>query len=364
MMYRSGRVAGRGSPRQARTAWWRHAVAVLAAIAYVSVAVLGARALWGRWQTARYQERGIAFGAGALPAAGGVDPWGVNTALEQHAEEQALGRSLDLLAAGGFHWVRQRFLWAEIEPAHGSYCWERWDAIVRECSARGLQIVAVLDTSPAWARAPEDAGNPLAPPHDPADLAAFAHALAVRYGASIDHYQVWDQPNISPHWGERDIEPSQYLALLRDSGQAIREADPGATVAAAGLAPTLEAGGRNLSELAFLRALYEAGGRDDFDAVAAMSYGFWSGPDDRVVDPATLNYSRLIAVHEEMARQGDGAKPLWAVTWGWNALPEGWQGRPSPWGSDEAAKQHARDLDAIERARQEWPWLRLMCYAA
>ena len=363
MAYRLGRAVGQ--PRGWRGAGgWRHALALLATLAYLAAGAGGAWWLWSRWQSVRYAERGIAFGTSALPAGAGVDTWGVNTALEQYPDAQALGRSLDLLAAGGFHWVRQRFPWAEIEPVRGSCRWEKWDAIVAECQARGLGIIAVIDGSPAWARAPEDANNPLAPPRDPADLAAFAHALALRYGQAISRYQVWDEPNLYPHWGEHGPDPAQYLQLLREARSAILAANPAAVVATAGLAPTTETAGRNLSELVFLRGLYEAGGRGDLGAVAIKSFGFWSGPEDRNVDPGTLNFSRLVAVREEMVRHGDAATPVWAVTWGWNALPEGWQGRPSPWGNDEATKQHQRDLEALDRARQEWPWLGLMCYAA
>ena len=344
--------------------WWRHALAALAVAIYLGAGVAGLRALWAHWQAARLAGRGVAFGPPAPGWGAGVDPWGINVALDQYPDEQALARSLDLLVAGGFHAVRQRFPWGEIEPARGSYRWEPWDAIVRQCQARNLRIIAVLDGSPAWARAPEDSANPFAPPQDPADLAAFARAFALRYGGAIDDYQVWDEPNIYPHWGERDPDPAGYLHLLQAVRTSIREVDPGARLIAAGLAPTTEEEGRNRSELSYLHSLYAAGGRDLFDIVAAKPYGFWSGPEDRRVDPTILNFSRLVALHEEMVRQGDGQKPLWAVSWGWNALPADWQGRPSPWGNDRPELQYDRDLQAIERARQEWPWLGLMCYAS
>lgn len=364
MTHGSGWLADRRAMRPAGAGWWRHALALMAALAYLGAGSTGAWCLWSRWQSVRYEQRGIAFAGTPLPAAAGVDPWGVNTALEQYPDGEALGRSLDLLAAGGFRWVRQRFPWAEIEPAPGSYRWEQWDRIVSACRERGLGIIAVLDGAPAWARAPEDVNNPLAPPRDPADLAAFAGAFAARYGQAVACYQVWDEPNIYPHWGERDPDPAQYLQLLHAARAQILAVDPAAVVATAGLAPTTETAGRNMSELVFLRGLYDAGGRGEWDAVAVKSYGFWSGPEDRTVDPEILNFSRLVAVREEMVRHGDTAKPVWAVTWGWNALPEGWQGWPSPWGDDRAARQHQRDLDAMARARQEWPWLSLMCYAA
>ena len=342
----------------------RHALAALATVVFLAAVLLGARALVARWQAARALERGIALGRPASQWGAGADVQGINTWLEQYPSEEALSQSLDLLVAGGFTTVRQRFPWDQIEPQPGVYDWSRWDVIVRQCEQHGLRIIAVLDASPAWARPAGDAKNPLAPPRDPADLAAFARALATRYGRVINDYQVWDEPNVYPHWGERDVDPAGYVQLLRTVGDAIRAADPGARIIAAALAPTLEPGGRYENDLVYLRGMYEAGARGAFDAMALKAYGFWSGPDDRRVDPGVLNFSRLVAVHEEMAREGDGNTPVWAVAWGWNALPPGWQGRPSPWGTDDPARQYTRDLDAISRAQQEWPWLGLMCYAA
>ncbi|MCL6429955.1 MAG: beta-galactosidase, partial [Anaerolineae bacterium] len=362
MAYRSDRAADRLV--RGRRGWGYHVLAALTLLAYLIGAAGLLRTLWVRRQEVRYQQRGVAFGVEGLVPGTSLDPWGVNVALDQHEDGESLGASLDLLTAAGFRWVRQRFPWDEIEPTRGQYRWETWDGIVEACAKRGLRIVAVLDGAPGWARAPEDAANPFAPPRSPGDLASFARAFASRYGEWIDHYQIWDEPNIYPHWGERDIDPEGYLRLLHAARTQIRDVDPGATLILAGLAPTTEGGGRNLSDLEFLRACYDAGGQGLFDVVAAKPYGFWSGPEDRVVDPGVLNFSRVIALREEMVRRGDGGKPVWAVAWGWNALPEDWQGQPSPWGNDVAWKQHDRDERAIARARQEWPWLGLMCYAA
>jgi O-antigen ligase len=363
MTQRSGALAGQAGLRR-RVSWQRHAVALLALVAYLAASVGTGRALWQRWQLARFQQRGVTYGLEPLIPGAGVDPWSINVALEQYEDEQALGASLDLLVAGGFRWVRQRFSWSQIEPVPGEYSWDRWDTIVRQCQAHGLNVIAVLDGSPCWARSPEDQANPLAPPRNPHDLAAFARTFAGRYGEAIDHYEIWDEPNIYPHWGERDVDPQGYLDLLRAARTQIRDVDPGAVLICAGLAPTTEESGRNTSELTFLRQLYEAGGRELFDVVATKPFGFWSGPEDRRVAADVLNLSRVVALHEEMLRWGDAAKPVWAVAWGWNSLPGDWKGRPSPWGTDAAWRQHDRDLRAIERAQQEWPWLTLMCYAA
>ncbi|RPJ01686.1 MAG: O-antigen ligase family protein, partial [Chloroflexi bacterium] len=199
--------------------------------------------------------------------------------------------------------------------------------------------------------------HPFAPPASVSEYAAFADAVAARYGESIDFYQIWDEPNIKTHWGNLDPRPAHYAAMLRESYKAIHAADPTASVILAALAPTVEAGPDNLNELKFLDALYDLDVGPYFDAAAGKPYGFASGPYDRRVDQGLLNFSRLILLREAMVRHGDGDKPLWGSNFGWNHLPDDWSGPPSIWGSASAEEQARYTREAFERARIEWPWI-------
>ena len=151
---------------------------------------------------------------------------GATVELEELAPD-GRARLLEKLQAAGFRWVRQRLDWGELEPAPGVYDWSPADALVDGIAAAGLTPILVLDGSPAWARAPEDRSpndNPLAPPADPGSFAEFAAAVARRYGDRVRHYQLWDEPNIAPHWGNRHVEPVAYAHLLRAATPAIRAA--------------------------------------------------------------------------------------------------------------------------------------------
>lgn len=284
----------------------------------------------------------------------------VNVSLERYPDEAAVRATLQAIRQAGFGAVRQRFSWAELEPAPGVLRWGRWDAVVPLVREAGLQLIAVLDTSPPWARPAGEEDNIWAPPAHLEDYARFVGAFAERYGRWVLAYQVWDQPNIAPHWGQGSVDPAGYVRLLRLASEAIRQADAEARIIAGALAPNTETGGRNLSDVAFLREIYRRGAGKYFDILGVKAYGFWSGPDDRRVDPQVLNFSRIILLREEMRRRGEAAKPVWAVEMGWCALPEGWQGRPSLQGSDLPFIQDQRLARAILRAQEEWPWLGLM----
>lgn len=286
---------------------------------------------------------------------------GTNVRLHEEPDIATQSRLLRIARQSGLGWVRQRFPWADIEPEHGHYNWAPWDHLVTVVQEEGLSLIAVVDTSPAWARSNDVITSP---PDNYADYARFLGQLATRYRGRVAAYQIWDEPNIRPHWGPRYASPREYTALLRAAAAALRAADAQAVILAGGLAPTIENTEWNQSDIAFLQGMYKAGAQCFFDALAAKPYGFWSGPEDRRVDANVLNFSRVILLRETMERYGDGQKPIWAVEMGWNALPADWSGQPSPWGTDSEERQAQRTLQALRRARAEWGWLPVLILPA
>ncbi len=284
---------------------------------------------------------------------------GTNVALEQYTSDAELDRALAQVKAAGLTSIRQYFPWREIETAPAHFEWGKWDRLVQHARALNLDIVAVLNTAPAWTQRDYERDTPTAPPNNPADYATFASEFARQYGEQIHYYEIWDEPNVHPGWGKRNVDPTEYARLLQAAAQAIRATDSHAKIVLAGLAMNLQTQRPHLdySEILFLRELYKVGAQKDFDIVAAKPYGMWSGPEDRQVSSEVLNFSRLVLLREEMRAHGDAGKPVWAVEMGWNALPSDWQGAPSPWGTDAEAKQADRLTRALVRANSEWSWL-------
>lgn len=334
-------------------------MALLGIFIYGACLILLGTVTWAVVSYHHWRYRGVTLGPPPDIPLAAVYPYGLNVSLEQY-DGAELETVLETIKAAGFYWVRQYFPWAEIEPERGHFRWESWDRIVTTVQEHGLELIAVLDTSPAWARKEDARDNPYGPPAELADFGHFARAFAERYGATVDHYQVWDEPNIQSHWGHRYVDPVAYTALLREGYIQIKGADPDSLVLSAGLAPTTENGPLNLNESQFLRGMYAAGAGSFFDILAAKPYGFWSGPQDRRVAAEVLNFSRVLLLREQMVAQGDGDKPVWAVEFGWNSLPHGWRGRSSPWGTDAEELQARRTLEAMQRAQEEWPWLGVM----
>ena len=324
---------------------------------------LFAAALSGARSAQQLDARGLpddfpqpVFGAGRLQL-------GANVAFET-TDDATLDRMMAQLSAAGLQAVRQEFRWNAIEPERATFRWEAADRIFAAARKHNLRVLAVLWTTPAWARGDSGSANApaieTAPPRDPRDFATFSRAFAARYDSSVMAYQIWDEPNLSAAWGDALVNPTLYLQLLRAARDAVRAINPAAIVALAALAPTVEQSNVNLAPQTFLLKLYQLGGHQAFDVAAAKPYGFEFSPDDRRVDPGLLNFSHLILMREVMLAHGDGHKAIWASAFGWNALPGDWQGERSIWGSVSEAHQAEYTTLAVRRAAREWPWLGAM----
>lgn len=303
-------------------------------LAALTLLVMGA--LYTRQQ---YLTRGIPQTL-PEPTVGSGTILGLNVQLAQY-DDEALQTNLQAISDLGIRHVKQSFYFTE------PYDWEASDRLVTAVNNANLTLTPLLDGDPAAQFAQPDT----------AAFAQWAGQFAARYGQTIDHYIIWDEPNLTTHWGGQDVNPIEYAALLTAASAAIRQADPTALIIAAPLAPTIETGPTNLAEHRFLQRMYEAGAAPAFDIAAAKPYGFDNPPDDRRTDPRVMNASRVILMREVMERNGDGGKAIWAGNWGWNALPANWQGPPSIWGEATFAQQAQWTMALLNRAQTEWPWM-------
>jgi O-antigen ligase len=306
--------------------------------------------------------RGIWFPGDGLPAmSGAATPLGTTVELIQYESDAALAEALDEAQAMGIEWLRQPLPWDGVEAARGDFVWEPWDRVINAASERGFRLVLVLKRTPSWARRLEERHNPWAPPLHTGDFAFFARLAAERYGEQVYGWQVWDDPNLKPHWGtEVTIDTKAYATFLKLVTPAIRAGDPDAVVATAGLGPTTEKSGFNVNEVDFLHGLYEAGARDYFDAVAIKPYGFWGDAEGPIYSKDVLNFNRVVLTYEVLQHHSDLETPIWLVEGGWAVIPPDWQGEPPPWGADDAEIQQFRLQAAIKRAALEWPWIELI----
>jgi polysaccharide biosynthesis protein PslG len=299
----------------------------------------------------------------------GVNPYGVNTFLQLEADPENVRRSLAAMRDAGLGWARQQFPWEDIEiHGRGDFedrrndpvrsAWDKYDRIVDTARAHGVQILARLDDPPDWAYA---GGGPVThkgPPDDLADYGNFVAAVVGRYCGRVRYYQLWNEPNIYPEWGERDADPAGYAALLAVGAARARAACPDVVIVSAALAQTTEPGGRNMDDLQYLAALYDAGAKDSFDVLGAQAFGLWTGPTDQRASRDRANFGRVQLARDIMVRRGDETKAVWITEMGWDSPPET---MPAPYGrvSEDARARYT--TAAYDRIAREWPWVGVAC---
>ena len=149
-------------------------------------------------------------------------PFGINTAF--HPDSPDLEARLAAMQQAGIKWGRQDFTWRRIEKVKGEYDWAGYDRLVELCHRWGLSLFGNLTYNPAF--------YDMHQPESVAAYAAFARAAVKRYAGKVDHWQIWNEPNLGYLKG--DVE--SYAALLSAAGAAIHEANPRARVLALNMA--------------------------------------------------------------------------------------------------------------------------------
>ena len=269
-------------------------------------------------------------------AAAAVDRWrelGVDV-VRIHARWQVL--------APGRHATRRPAGFRAADPADRRYTWGELDRAVALVRSRGMApMLTVTGPGPLWASGRPGRRNPRYKPK-PAEFANFARAVATRYGAQVNRYLIWNEPNqggwLEPQWecprkGSRRgcviAAPHLYRALVRAAGPAIKRADPGAQILIGELAPIGSPNRSSPSPIAplpFLRALgcvdaaykplrtgYCRGFRPAAgDALGYHPHGVQNAPDraNRDRDEAQIaDLPRLLAVLDRLTRAGRIAAP-------------------------------------------------------
>jgi hypothetical protein len=289
--------------------------------------------------------------------------------------EEVADRDLQLVQDASFRWVKQELPWREIEgAAKGTWNWETADRIINQIEAHGLKGIVRLGSQPAWAAhvpLPE-----ISPPDNLQDFYDYVFAVASRYKGRVEAYQIWNEPNLAREWGNRPPNPTEYVELLKVGYRAVKDADPQAIVISAGLAPTTRNDTIAMPDIYFIQGMYDAGGVSYFDALGVHASGYKSAPE---TDPALvaitpeLNNSdsapeelrrvycfrHVEDVRELMVRNGDAAKKIVVLEFGWTIDPR--SDSPYHWHAVSDEQQDKYLQRAYAYAQANWqPWIGVM----
>lgn len=202
------------------------------------------------------------------------------------------------LAGAGAHWIRMDLTWAQTERVKGEYDFSAYDKLLAALAPYHIRPLLIL----GYANKFYDQGLP---PHTEAGRAAFARwaaAAALHFHGRGVVWEMWNEPNYIRFWKPKP-NVGDYILLALATGEAIQEADPGATMIGPGGA---------LIDLRFLAACFQAGLLNYWSGVSVHPY--------RQLDPETVQRG-LLAVRFLIARYAPPGKKIHVITseWGYSS---------------------------------------------
>jgi hypothetical protein len=181
--------------------------------------------------------------------------YGVNVQQVFSGPSSSWQPDLSAMASGGLQVARIDARWQNVEPNPPSggthnYDWSMYDGIVQGLAQHGLRWLPIVDYSTTWSGVtPGDTQSAVATSHIP-DFAAYAAALARRYGPGgsfwqahpsltrvpVTEYEIWNEENSTVFWHQQAGNAEQYADLYMAARSAIKGVDAQARVIIGGLA--------------------------------------------------------------------------------------------------------------------------------
>jgi chitodextrinase len=247
-----------------------------------------------------------------LPAPASDKPLGFSTGCCITGNANRV-RMLDEAATAGIARIRDEIWWTEVEPTNGSFNWTKYVSFVNLAKTKGIEVLYILQNTPAWANGGQ---SYKVPPTNPADFGDFCGQAAKTLGPlGVRAFEVWNEANLQDFFHPRP-DAAKYVALLKACYDAIKAVDPTIMVISSGLSPYggigAEAANGTVNPVTFLQRMYENGAAGHFDALGWHPYSSegatffsWSGW-SQMSETNPSARSLMIA-------KGDGAKKIWAT---------------------------------------------------
>jgi uncharacterized protein YraI len=284
---------------------------------------------------------------------------------------------LDAIGGMGFNWFKQQIEWKRFEGSGpGAIEWGGMDEIVGAADGRGVSVLFSIVKAPAWAREGGFDGSVEGPPADPQTYANFVGAVAGRYcGRSLKAIEVWNEQNLHYEWGNKALNPGEYVALLAPAFNAIKTACPGMLVISGALTPAGNNPPYAMDDFTYMEEMFKAGAGNYLDGVGAHPSGYNVPPSatwetacaaiqasgnsfNGACDSPHHSWSfqsTMTGYYNIMNVYGAGGKLVWPTEFGWAAG-----------GAYHPAYKYADDNDFTEQAQwtveayqmmKSWGWV-------
>ncbi len=256
-----------------------------------------------------------AAGEVGLPKPGTLDGVGVNIHFT-HAKPG----ELEMLAAGGFRFVRMDFFWEGIEKQKAVYDFSAYDHLLADLDRLGLRAYFILD----YGHRLYDGGLSPHTEEGRAAFCAFVKAAMQRFAGRGSVWEMWNEPNHGMFW-KPVPNAEDYAKLALAVGETIRAVAPKDIF----VGPTTSE-----IDLAFMETCFKAGCLAVWDAVSVHPYRH-RPPETVAEDYRTMR--QLIARHDLKRMMGVAVTykdqpvvapsqvlPILSGEWGYSSSINGW----------------------------------------
>jgi len=224
-----------------------------------------------------------------------------------------IGDAIGLIRASGVTNIRVMIPWAAVQLTPTTYDWSMVDRMVESAVARGMTVLATLNSTPWWAvppGVPAIRGRPAS-----ADaFGSFAAAVAEHFKGKVAAYEIWNEPNAAGFFAPTP-DPGHFVKLLKSAYPAIKKADPAAIVITGGLGAIVDLAPIAMDAVKFVRQMYAEGAKNYFDAIGYHPYQYTMKFSEGGYHPDSP-MNQLAAMRQLMLANGDGAKRIWATEYG------------------------------------------------
>lgn len=205
-----------------------------------------------------------------------------------------------LMAEAGFGFVREDIRWEIVETIKGQYDFSSADWEMELLSRAGIRPFLTLNYSNLLY---ESDLRSVQTEQGRQAFAAFAAAAAKRYAGRGVVWEIWNEPNNANFW-RPEPNVDEYYALVVETVEAIRRADPRAII----VAPATGL------DWAYLEALFQRGMLRYIDGVSVHPYRALNPPETVVAD-----YDKL---RDLIARYAPPEKSISVVSseWGYSSV--------------------------------------------
>jgi hypothetical protein len=272
---------------------------------------------------------------GPVASSIGINLGGYSNSIFRYLPVHNQESVMDNIHGSGIGWIRIDVPFSNEERVPGHLTWTVDDEVQRAVRS-GLQVDALLDYAPQWARNQSGAPNP-------ADFATFAELAAAHLRAlGVTTYEVYNEPNLATSWGG-PVSAASYTSLLDKSYQSIKRVDSGLRVVAGGLAATNSDNSTSVNPVTFLNDMYADGAAGHFDDIADHPYTFPSPPS--FSQPGNA-FSDLVRMHEVLVSHGAGNDKIWITEYG----------APTSGYGEVTADEQAQEISSALRLLRRTSW--------